>query len=197
MFSEFGTIFGVPLTKTVQRHAEQLDTRIPAKRDAAEDGRKKNKRGRRPSEFDLHDDMSLSAQALHLFLKNLLKAANQPVSKREIHSDFTKARMTPPKKPSGGGAAAQAASAYQSSAGMAGYSGSSYPGMSLEMPHGDRGQEYSFDLNADEVRRVYSMIKDLESLIDRGVELLHLEKGTTFLGSIEAAISEEIEAFPP
>lgn len=197
MFTGFGNIFSV----TSPRHAENTDAKLGLKKHEIDKDRKKKKDTQDHfSEFDLNDDMSVSAKALKVFLENVLASEEE---KKHIYNSFDKAQN--PKnmdaesetsheentiQPRVNGESAYAAGIYQSRANY-----DTAASMASALSKNKSLQDYSNLMNGADIRRIHTMIEDLRVLIMGGIDDLHLEKNDTFLSALEAAIQKTKDSF--
>lgn len=168
----------------VQRQTEHGDARMELQRREFDDDRRGKKR-KSPAEFDdLQDDMFVSVQALALFLENFLKSVTEkPKKSFDAASDpaiKTEDQKAPAAPQNTAMPNARAAKAYQQTAQQS-------SGNLLDTA--DHGAETHIGetLDTEDIRLIHSILSDLKTLENQGVENLHIIRGESFLQSILSA----------
>ncbi len=181
MLTHLQTFFGVQ-----PRHAEQSDTRQEIRRhDPDAQPRKKDDDRKSDEDFAMADDHAVvSVPALRVFLENFLKT-----QKAQGDADEQVVITQPRQAKDSGkvldGETVRAVRAYQHTA-LAGDE-PAYTGQASQ-----NSQEL---LGGEDVRTIHILMADLEELSARGVEYLKIEKASTFLGSLVAAVAAAKEGF--
>ncbi|NCO03775.1 MAG: hypothetical protein GW903_06255 [Alphaproteobacteria bacterium] len=173
MFSNLG-----PLFKTVFRQAESTDTRQAIRREEKEQGR-----GNKEAQEDTHisvnlweDNTSVSVTSLQAFLIDFLK--DKTFSDKADISNQMAPFQTQQQKPQNT-FVARATNAYQTMAEQ-----------TQKPPRAPQIEEISTaDLvESEEVRKIYTLIEDLELLSRKGIDSLYIEKAESFVESLRQAV---------
>lgn len=178
MDSKLDSIF-----RTTFQPAQQTDTRQGIKRDDHQEQGRKDSGYRHKDDDEFGEDQAtLSVQALHEFLKNLLMQAGEkmPAAIAQIMPDEDEmdgAHPAPQDR-----AAAHAARAYQTTARAA-------PGQSIDFSErpaaaSQTPQGPAITLSAEELRVIHKLIEDIEALGQRGIAAIPLIAADNFLESL-------------
>ncbi|MGQ0526580.1 MAG: hypothetical protein ACT4OY_00885 [Alphaproteobacteria bacterium] len=173
MFTNLGSIFVHP-----PRHAESADTRAEIKRHDPDQQKRRDKDHRDEPEiaFDTDDTATISVPALLSFLDNFLSSQGSQTSAGAVNVQGN-APTAPASK------AAQAAGAYARTGHI------THPTAAAPPPESGMPQ-----LSAEELRLMYSVRTDVQTLIARNVEILKIEKGENFLASLAASVSKALNS---
>ena len=181
MFSNIGKIAGRPT-----RHAEETDTRQHIQRHDPDQRRRSEDETEETKDPFTHEDSAIvTISTLRLFLENFLKSL-EPKPQETKAQDTKVATPSPQVPPAAADSppkdnpAAQAAHAYQSASRTRAASTHPTPQMNEA--------EAKALLGAEDVRTIHTLIEDVKSLEQRGVEFLKIEKGESFLHSLSAAV---------
>ena len=184
VFSQLG-----PLFKTTLRQAEQADTRLQIRREEKDDpGKKQDPEDQTEEAGGLWvDSTEVSVGALRTFLIEFLKGRgeNTPeeVSANSENLNISNALQGESASPAT--AAARAAKAY-SSVQTQTYSAPPVPAVPPE-PAAEEVDLVSL-LEADELRTIHVLIRELDQLAGKGVQTLVIEKADSFLQALVAAV---------
>jgi|GEM_PF-2439802 len=168
--------------RTEMRHAESTDTHRGIHReDTTDDRRRKDEDRERAEDAAIWEDQTiLSATALHAFLKGLI-ANNSYVAPRAQAED-TAPQAPEATAPEPANRARQAAGAY---AATARNTHSDY----CDVPPHHPPAAATTPLSAEEITSIQNLIKDLETLMARGLHEILLLKGDNFLQSLVDAVA--------
>ena len=184
VFSQLG-----PLFKTTLRQAEQADTRLQIRREEKDNPGKKQDSEEQAEETGglWEDSTEVSVGALRTFLIEFLKGRGENVpeegsanSRNSIISNPLEVKSSAPDTP-----AARAAQAY-SSVQTQTYNAPHVPAAPLEPPAED--VDLVSLLEADELRTIHVLIRELDQLAGKGVQTLVIEKADSFLQALVAAV---------
>jgi len=170
--------------RTGFRPMEKTDTWQGISREEQTDAHKRREHEQKEKQDDAtSDDTVLSTRALHNFLLMLLLKAGETSPAPAVSAPAT-ARPAAP----GPGAqrASQAAGAYQNTA------RASSPAVSLTdlPPQEPSGPPIS--LSAEELRRIHMLLKDVETLAERGIATITLRPAEDFLQSLSDAVKDAL-----
>ena len=177
MDSKLDSIF-----RTNLQPAQQTDTWQGIRReDSQNDQHKKSTYKHKDDDESGEDQATLSVQALHEFLKNLLQQAGekmQPAIAQIMPEDDMSDGEPAPFNP----ASAHAARAYQTTARAAPgqrIDFSERPSVATQTPQGP-----AITLSAEELRVIHKLIEDIEALGLRGIASIPLVPADSFLKSL-------------
>jgi hypothetical protein len=184
VFSQLG-----PLFKTTLRQAEQADTRLQIRREEKDDpGKKQDSEDQAEETGGLWEDSTeVSVGALRTFLIEFLRGRGENIpEKAPLNSENVSisnpldVEASPPATP-----AARAAKAYSSVQNQT-YSAPPVPVAPPEPP----AEEVDLVslLEADELRTIHVLIRELDQLAGKGVQTLIIEKADSFLQALVAAV---------
>lgn len=191
MFSNLG-----PLFKTTFRKAEANDARLNIPHEERDKGRKKREEEeQKPAPTQAWvDDTSVSISALRIFLIDFLKTiprAPHKASAPEQQDPHASAERTPPESLSSrppersrptNTQNAKAVRAYQA---MAHQASADKP----PPPPENRDKTGAEMIESKELRDIYALIDDLDTLIQRGVQDLRILKADSFVESLKNAVA--------
>lgn len=184
VFSQLG-----PLFKTTLRQAEQADTRLQIRREEKDDPGKKQDPEEQSEETGglWEDSTEVSVGALRTFLIEFLKGRGENVpeetsqnSENMSISNILETKSSPAATP-----AARAARAYSSVQNQT-YSAPPAPVAPPEPPAED--VDLVSLLEADELRTIHVLIRELDQLAGKGVHNLVIEKADSFLQALVEAV---------
>jgi hypothetical protein len=184
VFSQLG-----PLFKTTLRQAEQADTRLQIRREEKDDPGKKQDADDQTEETGglWVDSTEVSVGALRTFLIEFLKGRgeNTPEEASANSENLNISHALQGESASPATAAARAAKAY-SSVQTQTYSAPPIPAVPPE-PAAEEVDLVSL-LEADELRTIHVLIRELDQLAGKGVQTLVIEKADSFLQALVAAV---------
>lgn len=191
MFSEINKLYGRP-----NRHAESADTRKDIKRHDPDIPTRVDDEETRKPFADLQDDASVSVEALRAFLQNFVAGKTPPPPQNEPQPEMVK--ITPnAESDTNETETAPAPEPLPSpipdidpktKAAMAAYRARS--GAPAPTPPASRSPQIDAAvdmLGAEDVREIYSLLDDLKTLSDRGVQTLTIVPRATFLDGLRDA----------
>lgn len=188
MFSQLG-----PLFKTTFRQAESTDTRQDIKHYEKDDGRKKREQEDRQETSEFWEDTtSVSTEALRTFLVNFLKTIPEEADGRlsESAPEAPEEKIQEYRAPKTS-VTARALHAYQSMNEKT-HTGSPPPRPEPEnMPDTAQSADGVSLLPGSDVRIIHTLIDDLKTLSEGGLETLTIQKADSFLDSLVTAVNLE------
>lgn len=186
MFSQLG-----PLFKATFRQAESNDTRQKIPHEERDLARKKDEEEKK-SETHIElweDNTSVSIQSLRAFLINFLKelpdAENLDIPENKPREE-SYTRPTEKNRPTNT-QNAKAVRAYQAQAAQA------PPASKNTDKVGEPKKPRPQTIENKEMRDIYQLIDNLETLSGRGVEMLVIEKNGDFLTSLRSSVQKTLE----
>lgn len=182
MDSKLDTLF-----RTAFRPAEKTDAWLGISRhDPDQPQRKKDENHRKESAETSTDAATISVPALHAFLKDLLQqatAANNPSG--VLHP----AEREPAPQQPVNNQAAHAVAAYQNTAR---HTPGGHIKLSEQAP-AQSPQGQTINLNQEEVRKIHCLLEDVQTLANRGISVITIEKAETFLESLAAGVRAALD----
>lgn len=172
-----------PLFRVAFRHTEPVDTRHELRHEEKIDERRKRKQDGDNEKDDSAwtDKTEVSVQALQAFLDGLLRQASQGDHATAPAADSTLQNTEPAPAPHHDERAARATAAYQHTAHGTAYSARhSYN-------HGEAPAApvtAGLVLSAEDIRAIHGLLDDLRLLDERGIVMLEILPGETFLQSL-------------
>lgn len=186
MLSQLG-----PLFKTVLRQAESADTRLAIRRDEKQEGRRNggDARDEAPDDSLWQDSAAVSITALHAFLIEFLKGRGETPPEISSPAADENLILTPEYRPPATTTAARAVRAYGAAAADRDAQLPAQPQPQVSPPAED--VDLVRLLQADEIRTIYQLIRELDALAARGIQTLTIERADTFLEALVAAVAAE------
>ncbi len=185
MFYSIGNIF-----TREPRQAEQTDTRQAIQRHDPDFEQSAKQQGEDAAEEFGEDVAFVSVEALTIFLKNFVKEQaekdQQGLTETPLadHSPALETlEQTPPQHPPQNTPAAKAANAYQTTSQV-----QKQEDVLIETT--DAAQGPSLDLSTEDVRAINLLIDELNDLKNSRIETLRIERATSFLESLQAAVTQ-------
>lgn len=183
MFSQLG-----PLFKTTFRQAESADARLEIRREEKENHRKREDDAEDDSGTDdlWQDSMEVSIDALRGFLLDFLKnhGAKPPALSIE---DPASVQIHPEERAPASPLAARAAQAYGNA-----YAQTHTPHPPLPVVEAESSTPENISpadlLESSEIRDIYALIEDLDTLSKQNVQMLPITMVGTFLESLGEAV---------
>lgn len=173
------------IVRTTFRTTEKTDTWLGLHREDPTQDRKSKKDDSRPTDDPFTaDDTSVSVNALHGFLKNLLVGAPGEPSAPVADAPPAPAPQAPPTPQ-----AMAAARAYQTAARS---SGTPHVDLTDMPPPAADPDHPPVVLSVEETRIIHRLITDLETLAARGIATLSLPAAENFLSSLQQAVAAEL-----
>lgn len=172
----------------IKRETENTDTRQEILRHDPDEQRRKNARKNDDQSAYAEDDFTgVSVESLRAFLVAFIEDIHEEPKKGEKSYEVFEEEKAhereeehnQPQSPQ----AAQAYEAYSNAASAYSHTMHSHNVKDAEATAKNLG------LSVDEVRSIYTLIEDLDTLQERGVQYLRIERGTSFLNSIENAVA--------
>jgi len=169
-----------PLFKKTFRQAESTDTRQAIRRDEKQREERKRKENQKDEQqTDLWTDKtSVSIEALKAFLKEFLK--NQILKEKKEYNS-----VSAPKRSKNYGN--HATNAYETA--------SKYSENSFKKQNDESTYEGSQNINSEEARSINKLIDNLNTLSEKGLKELEIQKKQTFLDSLEDAVQKALKNF--
>ncbi|MCB1720297.1 MAG: hypothetical protein KDI11_00910 [Alphaproteobacteria bacterium] len=185
MFSELSKILPIK-----PRQAEHADTRQDIQRHDPDYERHHSKKDQTEEQELYETGATVAVEALQHFLEEFLRnnpeEKGQPGQKKETppFSETQKQNAAlPPSPPSHANPTARAASAYQTMA-------AANEKSTVLLETTDQAGGPPLDLSAADIRTIHTLIEDLKTLNDAGIEILHIERAASFLESLVTAVNK-------
>lgn len=168
----------------LRRHTENADSRFDIRRHEPEQERrrKKDDRDAEKIRFDIYDNATVSVEALRVFLENFLKSLSSKSFSENLSLGNPPGQDSPASESPVSAQASHAARQYRTAAETA---------PKKPAPAGPAvGQEL---LSNEEVRAIYRILENISLLQVRRIDYLTIEKGETFLASLDNAAQKALQ----
>ncbi|MCC7305367.1 MAG: hypothetical protein IT558_03800 [Alphaproteobacteria bacterium] len=169
------------------RQAESSNTRLEIRRHDPDQERRRRPKQEEEEKvrFNTYDNATVNVESLRVFLENFLKSLEKKESQNFIPDQGRGEEV----QASSGlknfhGESAVAAGAYRAAARTSPVASARAPGS----PEAEQAL-----LGNEDVRTIYALLRDIETLKSRRIDYLYIERGDTFLASLADAVRRALQ----